>query len=109
MDDGLRQPAAVTAADMRTVAAGELALSVVVPTFNESKNVAALIDSLEACLGHCAWEVIFVDDNSPDRTADLVREIARTRPHVRCLQRFGRRGLSSAVIEGIDRMTSSTP
>ncbi len=104
MDDGLRQPAASSAAD---VAMGELVLSVVVPTFNESKNVVALVESLEACLANCAWEVIFVDDNSPDRTAALVREIARTRPHVRCLQRFGRRGLSSAVIEGI--ASSSAP
>ena len=86
-------------------------MSVVAPTFNESKNILALIESLEACLSpileQSAWEVIFVDDNSPDGTAALVREIARTRPHVRCLQRFGRRGLSSAVIEGI--CSSSAP
>lgn len=107
MDDGLRQPKASRAPETGVVAAGELVLSVVVPTFNESKNVHALVESLEACLATCAWEVIFVDDNSPDRTAALVRQIARTRPHVRCLQRFGRRGLSSAVIEGI--ASSSAP
>ena len=103
MDDGMRQPAANAAA----IRPGELVLSIVAPTFNESKNVLALIESLEACLAGCAWEVIFVDDNSPDRTAALVREFARERPHVRCLQRFGRRGLSSAVIEGI--CSSSAP
>jgi dolichol-phosphate mannosyltransferase len=107
MDDGLRQSAAMTAVETRAVASGELVLSVVAPTFNESKNVLALIESLEACLAHCAWELIFVDDNSPDGTAALVRELARTRPHVRCLQRFGRRGLSTAVIEGI--ASSSAP
>jgi dolichol-phosphate mannosyltransferase len=84
-----------------------LELSVIVPTYNEAKNIAPLIESLEACLSHCAWEVIFVDDNSPDATAELVREIAAAKPHVRCLQRIGRRGLSSAVIEGI--ASSSAP
>ena len=108
MDDGLRQMAmAPVPVQVQALAPGELALSVVAPTFNESKNVLRLIESLEACLGGLAWEIIFVDDNSPDLTAALLREIARTRPHVRCLQRFGRRGLSSAVIEGI--ASSSAP
>ncbi len=106
MDDGLRKPA-VEAAPHRAGAPGELVLSVVAPTFNESKNILALVESLEACLAGISWEVIFVDDNSPDGTAAVVREIARTRPHVRGLQRFGRRGLSSAVIEGI--CSSSAP
>ena len=84
-----------------------LALSVVAPTFNERDNVARLIAKLEAALTGVAWEVIFVDDDSPDGTAELVKEIAARDPRVRCLKRVGRRGLSGAVIEGL--MASAAP
>jgi dolichol-phosphate mannosyltransferase len=76
-------------------------LSVIVPTFNERENIAELIDRLVLCLGNRSWEVIFVDDDSPDGTADLVREHAAADSRVRCLQRIGRRGLSSACVEGM--------
>ena len=75
-------------------------LSIVVPTFNESQNVQELLRRLETTLGATGWEVIFVDDDSPDKTASVVRDIARVDSRVRCLQRIDRRGLSSAVIEG---------
>src|SRR5580704_8954628 len=75
-------------------------LTVVAPTFNESGNVARLVEKLEATLAGVAWEVIFVDDNSPDGTADLVKQIAARNTRVRCLRRVGRRGLAGAVIEG---------
>ena len=78
-----------------------LRLSVVVPTFNESQNIPELLCRLEATIGITGWEIIFVDDDSPDGTADVVRNIARNDPRVRCLQRIGRRGLSSACIEGM--------
>jgi dolichol-phosphate mannosyltransferase len=76
-------------------------LSVVVPTFNERENIAELIGRLAAALRNRSWEVVFVDDDSPDGTADLVREHAAADSRVRCLQRIGRRGLSSACIEGM--------
>jgi glycosyltransferase involved in cell wall biosynthesis len=69
-----------------------------VPTFNESRNVRELLCRLEATLGATGWEVIFVDDDSPDGTATEVCNIARIAPRVRCLQRVGRRGLASACI-----------
>jgi dolichol-phosphate mannosyltransferase len=84
-----------------------LELSIVVPTFCERENVPELIGRLDACLGQHRWEVIFVDDDSPDGTADLVREFARRDPRVRCLLRIGRRGLSSACIEGM--LASAAP
>jgi dolichol-phosphate mannosyltransferase len=71
-------------------------LSIIVPTFNERGNVVELTDRLRQCLGHRSWEIIFVDDDSPDGTADLVREIAVNDCRVWCIQRIGRRGLSSA-------------
>jgi dolichol-phosphate mannosyltransferase len=76
-------------------------LSVVVPTFNERDNVTTLFRRLEAALAGIAWEVVFVDDNSPDGTWDIVRGLARKDSRVRCIRRVGRRGLSGACIEGI--------
>ena len=63
-----------------------LRLSIVVPTFNESQNVQELLCRLEATLGATGWEVIFVDDDSPDGTAIEVRAIARIDSRIRCLQ-----------------------
>src|ERR1700682_2270878 len=76
-------------------------LSVIVPTFNERDNVTTLFRRLEAALLGVSFEVIFVDDNSPDGTWDLVRSLARQDSRVRCIRRIGRRGLSGACIEGI--------
>lgn len=78
-----------------------LEVAVVVPTLNEAANVERLIEKLSVVLAGRGWEVIFVDDNSADGTSDLVRRIGRTSRHVRIVQRVGRRGLSSAVIEGM--------
>ncbi|NIJ39103.1 dolichol-phosphate mannosyltransferase [Sphingopyxis panaciterrae] len=78
-----------------------LEVAVVVPTLNEAANVERLVESLSVVLAGRGWEVIFVDDNSSDGTSDLVRRIGRGSRHVRIVQRVGRRGLSSAVIEGI--------
>jgi dolichol-phosphate mannosyltransferase len=81
-------------------AAGTPVLSVIVPCFNERPNVAPMIAKLDAALAGIAWEVIYVDDNSPDGTAQEVRRIAGHDSRVRCIRRIGRRGLASAVIEG---------
>lgn len=76
-------------------------LSVIVPTFNERDNIAPLVEKLEAALAGISFEVIIVDDNSPDGTAELAKSLAVRKPHVRCIHRVGRRGLSSACIEGM--------
>ena len=78
-----------------------LELAIVVPTFNESANIVLLLEALERSLAGIIYEVIFVDDDSSDGTAALVRQIARTNPRVRILQRVGRRGLASACLEGM--------
>jgi dolichol-phosphate mannosyltransferase len=87
--------------------AGLPELSVVVPTFNERDNVTVLYRRLEATLSGISWEVVFVDDNSPDGTWEVVRGLARKDSRVRCIRRIGRRGLSGACIEGI--LASSGP
>ncbi|HET9510667.1 MAG TPA: glycosyltransferase, partial [Sphingomonas sp.] len=78
-----------------------LDIAVVVPVFNERDNVATLVAKLDQALAGHTWEAIFVDDDSPDGTADVARELARVDTRVRVIQRIGRRGLSSACIEGM--------
>ncbi|MES2097334.1 MAG: glycosyltransferase family 2 protein [Pseudomonadota bacterium] len=80
---------------------GALDLAIVIPTFNERANVPLLVAKLDAALVGLSWEAIFVDDNSPDGTADAARAIGRTDRRVRVIQRIDRRGLSSATIEGM--------
>lgn len=81
--------------------AGRLRLAVVLPTLNERKNLRKLVARLDAALGDIGWEAIFVDDNSPDGTADEARAINQEDPRIRVIQRIGRRGLASAAIEGM--------
>ena len=81
------------------VAAPEL--SVVVPTFNEQANVPLLIARLQRTLDGIDWEVIVVDDNSPDGTAAAVRALGESDARVRCIRRIGRRGLAGACLEGM--------
>src|SRR5580692_5103957 len=67
-------------------------LAVIVPTFNERENVPLLVERLETALGHLEWELVYVDDDSPDGTSAKVRELSQVNPRVRCVQRIGRRG-----------------
>ena len=82
-------------------------LTVIAPTFNERENVGPLVEKLAAALRGLRWEVIFVDDDLPDGTAARARELARLDSRVRCVQRLGRRGLTSACAEAV--LASSSP
>ena len=83
------------------------AVSIVIPTMNERDNVGLVVERLRAVLTDIAWEVVFVDDNSTDGTWKAVRAMARQDARVRCIRRIGRRGLSTACIEGI--LATSAP
>jgi dolichol-phosphate mannosyltransferase len=82
-------------------------LTVVVPTFKEAKNVPLVVERLDTVLKGTRWEVVFVDDDSPDGTADVARQIALRDPRVRIIRRIGRRGLSTACVEGV--LSSAAP
>ncbi len=92
-------PALVPSSAAATRPAPEL--SVVVPTFKERDNVPLLVEKLARTLEGVDWEVIFVDDNSPDATAAVARELGEADSRVRCIRRIGRRGLAGACIEGM--------
>jgi len=80
-------------------------LSIIIPTRNERENILPLVSSISQTLPQIPWEIIFVDDDSPDNTADVIRELAQSDPRIRLIRRLGRNGLSSAALEG---MLSST-
>ena len=86
---------------------GALELSVVVPTLNEVGNIEPLLEKLGLALAGIEWEAIFVDDGSTDGTPELLTRIAQADRRVRMIRRIGRRGLSSAVVEGA--LASTTP
>ncbi|WCT72707.1 polyprenol monophosphomannose synthase [Sphingomonas naphthae] len=82
-------------------------LTIVVPSYNERENIDELVSRVGEALVGIDWEMIVVDDDSPDGTADHVRSIGRRDGRVRVIRRVGRRGLSSACIEGM--LASSAP
>ncbi len=84
-----------------------LQLSLVIPTLNEAGNIEPLLERLGVALAGIAWEAIFVDDGSKDGTPELLTGIAQRDRRVRMIRRIGRRGLSSAVVEGA--LASTTP
>jgi dolichol-phosphate mannosyltransferase len=78
-------------------------LSLVIPTYNEAKNIEELVERLTALLDESlrgAYELIVVDDDSPDRTWELAGALTAKYPHLRVVRREGERGLSTAVIRG---------
>ena len=78
-------------------------LSVVCPTFNEAENVPRLVEALTATLQGISYEILIVDDDSPDLTWQKAEEIAERNPHVRVLRRRSNRGLSASVIDGFSQ------
>jgi dolichol-phosphate mannosyltransferase len=76
-------------------------VSIVLPTLNERANIQPLIESLRPLGEAYDLELIFVDDDSSDGTAELIRQLAHRDPSLRLIRRVGRSGLSSAIKEGI--------
>jgi dolichol-phosphate mannosyltransferase len=85
------------------VAESSVRLSLIIPTYNEAKNLPELVAQLQSCLPAAvgdSYELIVVDDDSPDRTWAVASELARTCPNLRVIRRQGEKGLSTAVIRG---------
>lgn len=82
-------------------------VSIIIPTLNERDNVREIVSRVGKALAGQTWEVVFVDDDSSDGTLEVLRDLSRSDPRVRFLHRIGRRGLASAVTEGI--LSTSSP
>jgi dolichol-phosphate mannosyltransferase len=93
--------------DFAGVEVRPLELTVVIPTLNEAENIRSIVEKLALALAGIEWEAIFVDDASTDGTPDRVAEAAAFDRRIRLIRRFGRRGLSSAVMEGF--LASTAP
>ena len=74
-------------------------LSVVIPTFNESKNIRNLVTQIDKALKGIEYEIVFIDD-SKDNTPDVIREVAKDFPAVRMEHRKNGTGLATAVLRG---------
>lgn len=79
--------------------------SIIIPAFNERDNIPLIVERLEKLFPGDNWEIVFVDDDSKDGSFEVLMRLARINPRVRFIRRIGRRGLSSACLEG---MASST-
>lgn len=88
---------------MANVGVQPVEMSVIVPTYNEAKNISELVNRLEASLKSVKFEVVVVDDNSPDGTADVADKLNEKYANLKILRRTGKLGLSSAVVEGFSK------
>ena len=76
--------------------------SIILPTFNERENLADCVEAVRQAMGpRTDWEIIVVDDNSPDRTWELAEQLGEQDPRVRVYRRIDRKGLSSAIVDGL--------
>jgi dolichol-phosphate mannosyltransferase len=73
---------------------------IVIPTYNEKENVRPIVEAVLA--QNLGVDVLVVDDNSPDGTGEIVKEIQRSQPRVHLLSRAGKEGLGRAYIAGFN-------
>jgi dolichol-phosphate mannosyltransferase len=79
-------------------------VSLIIPTYNERENIEPLLQRLGNVLSGLSYEVIFIDDNSGDGTAELANSLKDRYP-VRAIVRRDRRGLASAVVDGLGQIS----
>ena len=77
-------------------------VSVILPTYNEAENLPVLLDRLTEILADLDYEIIVVDDNSPDGTWEIADSYASDSPRIQSIRRLSDRGLSSAVMAGME-------
>jgi len=80
------------------------AISIIIPTYNERDNIVPLVERIDHALFNHDYEIVFVDDNSADGTAELARSLSSKYP-VEVIVRRNKRGLASAVVDGIGHTT----
>lgn len=80
-----------------------LGVSIIIPTYNERDNIAPLIREVHACLGSREHEILVVDDDSPDGTGQVVRELTKEVRGLRLLTKERREGIGAALRHGYDQ------
>ncbi|OYT39713.1 MAG: glycosyl transferase [Desulfurococcales archaeon ex4484_58] len=88
------------------ISRNEVFIGVVIPTYNERENIVKLLDSISRILSENGFrfKILVVDDNSPDGTAEVVREYGRKTSVVEVLVRPGKMGIGSAVVDGMKKL-----
>ena len=83
---------------------GDIAFSLIIPTYNERENLEELISSSTNILNKLKikYEIIIADDNSPDQTWKVASELSKDFPSIRVIRRFRNRGLTPSVLEGME-------
>jgi dolichol-phosphate mannosyltransferase len=81
-------------------------LSLIIPTYNESQNIVDMVNKVETLLSCLSFEIIIVDDNSPDGTGKIAHALNHKHGNIRILTRRGKLGLSSAVLHGFENASS---
>jgi len=81
-------------------------ISIVVPTYQERENIADFIHRIESTLNGLNFEIVVVDDNSPDGTADLAEELNEQYGNIKVIRRPAKLGLGSAITDGIKASSS---
>jgi len=81
----------------------DVVLSVIVPTYMEKESITELIDGIESSLERLPFEVIVVDDSSPDGTAERAEDLNMRYGNIKVIKREGKLGLSSAVLDGFKK------
>lgn len=99
---GVSVAGSVPAVAGTAVAHHRVEATIVLPTYNERENIPHAIAAITAAMGAKSdWEILVVDDDSPDRTWELVEEISQRDERVRCYRRLDRKGLSTAIVDGL--------
>lgn len=78
-------------------------LSVIIPTYNERENIEELLNRIHNTLQKINYEIIIVDDNSPDKTWQIVNNIAKEKNNLKAIRRTKEKGLSTAVVRGLQK------
>lgn len=86
---------------MTSQSASNIELSLIAPTYNERENLVPLVETVHKVLAQYHYELVIVDDNSPDGTADLARSLSTQYP-LKVIVRTSERGLASAVVRGFN-------
>ena len=82
-------------------------ISIIIPTYNEAKNIKPLIRQICLALKHQSYEIIVVDDNSPDKTWALVKKLQQKNKSIKLIHRLKQKGLTSAINQGIQQSKGS--